>query len=116
MPAALVLGLLVEWRADPYNISACCGVSLPGIHGASSGAMSATSPAIENLKPRDIHIHERELGSGVGDSRGLYSGGRRSAEFSSYGTKAPSGAQWVHEIKLDGYRMAARIEDGRVKL
>jgi ATP-dependent DNA ligase len=31
-------------------------------------------------------------------------------------TKAPSGAQWAHEIKLDGYRMAARIEDGRVKL
>jgi bifunctional non-homologous end joining protein LigD len=31
-------------------------------------------------------------------------------------TKAPSGAQGAHEIKLDGYRMAARIEDGRVKL
>ena len=31
-------------------------------------------------------------------------------------TKAPSGPQWVHEIKLDGYRMAARIEDGRLKL
>ena len=31
-------------------------------------------------------------------------------------TKAPSGAQWAHEIKLDGYRMAARIEGGRVKL
>jgi ATP-dependent DNA ligase len=31
-------------------------------------------------------------------------------------TKAPSGAQWAHEIKLDGYRMAARIESGRVKL
>ena len=30
-------------------------------------------------------------------------------------TKAPSGAQWAHEIKLDGYRMAARIEDRRVK-
>jgi bifunctional non-homologous end joining protein LigD len=30
--------------------------------------------------------------------------------------KAPSGAQWAHEIKLDGYRMAARIEDGRVNL
>jgi ATP-dependent DNA ligase len=25
-------------------------------------------------------------------------------------TKAPSGPQWAHEIKLDGYRMAARIE------
>jgi bifunctional non-homologous end joining protein LigD len=30
--------------------------------------------------------------------------------------KPPSGAQWVHEIKLDGYRMAARIDTGRVQL
>jgi ATP-dependent DNA ligase len=30
--------------------------------------------------------------------------------------KAPSGPQWLHEIKLDGFRMAARIDDGRVQL
>ncbi len=30
--------------------------------------------------------------------------------------KAPSGPQWVHEIKFDGYRMAARIERGKVQL
>jgi DNA ligase D-like protein (predicted ligase) len=30
--------------------------------------------------------------------------------------KAPSGPQWLHEIKLDGFRMAARIENGRVQL
>ena len=30
--------------------------------------------------------------------------------------KPPSGAQWVHEIKLDGYRMAAQIDNGRVQL
>jgi ATP-dependent DNA ligase len=29
---------------------------------------------------------------------------------------APSGPQWLHEIKLDGFRMAARIERGRAKL
>ena len=29
---------------------------------------------------------------------------------------APSGPQWVHEIKLDGFRMAARIERGRAQL
>src|SRR6476646_10832308 len=29
---------------------------------------------------------------------------------------APSGPQWLHEIKLDGFRMAARIEHGRVQL
>jgi ATP-dependent DNA ligase len=30
--------------------------------------------------------------------------------------KAPSGPRWLHEIKLDGFRMAARIENGRVQL
>ncbi|MGO9421289.1 non-homologous end-joining DNA ligase [Roseiarcus sp.] len=29
---------------------------------------------------------------------------------------APSGLQWLHEIKLDGFRMAARIDHGRVQL
>jgi ATP-dependent DNA ligase len=29
---------------------------------------------------------------------------------------APPGSQWVHEIKLDGFRMSARIERGRVQL
>lgn len=29
---------------------------------------------------------------------------------------APSGLQWVHEIKLDGFRMAARIDRGRAQL
>ena len=30
--------------------------------------------------------------------------------------KPPSGPQWLQEIKLDGYRMAARIDSGRVQL
>ena len=30
--------------------------------------------------------------------------------------KPPSGHQWLREIKLDGYRMAARIDNGRVQL
>ena len=28
----------------------------------------------------------------------------------------PLGAQWLHEIKVDGFRMAARLEHGRAKL
>jgi bifunctional non-homologous end joining protein LigD len=31
-------------------------------------------------------------------------------------SKAPNGPLWIHEIKLDGYRMAARIDNGAVKL
>ncbi len=30
--------------------------------------------------------------------------------------KAPSGADWVHEIKYDGYRVQIRIDNGRVAL
>jgi ATP dependent DNA ligase domain len=31
-------------------------------------------------------------------------------------TQAPSGPLWVHEVKFDGYRMAARIASGKVQL
>jgi bifunctional non-homologous end joining protein LigD len=30
--------------------------------------------------------------------------------------KAPTGTQWVHEVKFDGYRMAARVDQGKVQL
>jgi bifunctional non-homologous end joining protein LigD len=30
--------------------------------------------------------------------------------------KPPSGPQWLHEIKLDSFRMAARIDQGSVQL
>ena len=32
------------------------------------------------------------------------------------GDGSPDGDDWAHEIKLDGYRMHARIEAGRVKI
>ena len=30
--------------------------------------------------------------------------------------KAPDGANWIHEIKFDGYRIQARLDGGKVKL
>ena len=30
--------------------------------------------------------------------------------------KAPDGPDWLHEIKLDGYRMHARLDGGRVQI
>jgi bifunctional non-homologous end joining protein LigD len=37
-------------------------------------------------------------------------------QLSQPAEKPPSGPQWMHEIKLDGYRIAARIDNGRVQL
>ena len=39
-----------------------------------------------------------------------------SAPLTQLSDAAPSGSQWIHEIKLDGFRMAARIEGGRAQL
>ena len=39
-----------------------------------------------------------------------------SPQLSKLVDKAPGGDKWVHEIKFDGYRMAARIDRGRVQL
>ncbi|KXF75348.1 DNA ligase [Paramesorhizobium deserti] len=36
--------------------------------------------------------------------------------FATLQAKPPMGAEWLHEIKFDGYRLQARIEAGRVKL
>ena len=36
--------------------------------------------------------------------------------LASLHAKAPSGSQWLHEIKFDGYRIQSRLELGKVKL
>jgi bifunctional non-homologous end joining protein LigD len=37
-------------------------------------------------------------------------------ELATLVKEAPAGAEWVHEMKLDGYRMLCRIENGRVQM
>jgi bifunctional non-homologous end joining protein LigD len=36
--------------------------------------------------------------------------------LASLATTPPSGERWIHEIKFDGYRLQARVEDGKVTL
>jgi bifunctional non-homologous end joining protein LigD len=37
-------------------------------------------------------------------------------QLSRLARTVPDGDQWVHEIKLDGYRMHGRMDHGQVKL
>ncbi len=39
-----------------------------------------------------------------------------SPQLASQADRPPAGADWVHELKLDGYRVQARIENGTVAL
>ena len=40
---------------------------------------------------------------------------RLEAQFPTLADAAPEGDGWLHEIKLDGYRMLARIAGGRAQ-
>ena len=37
-------------------------------------------------------------------------------ELATLVKEAPAGEQWIHELKLDGYRMLCRVEDGEVHM
>jgi bifunctional non-homologous end joining protein LigD len=37
-------------------------------------------------------------------------------QLATLADKAPAGDEWVHQIKLDGYRTAARLEAGKVRM
>jgi bifunctional non-homologous end joining protein LigD len=37
-------------------------------------------------------------------------------QLATVASQAPDGPEWLHEIKYDGYRLLARIEDGKVRL
>jgi bifunctional non-homologous end joining protein LigD len=37
-------------------------------------------------------------------------------QLASLASEAPAGADWIHEIKFDGYRVVARIEEGEARL
>src|SRR6202047_1574740 len=39
-----------------------------------------------------------------------------SPQLATLVTQAPDGSGWSHEIKLDGYRMHARLDAGRVQI
>jgi bifunctional non-homologous end joining protein LigD len=66
---------------------------------------------------------KKEKSAGSLGQVGRISGGRRSAlptfvepSLAALAAHAPNGADFVHEIKFDGYRMQARIGDGRIEL
>jgi ATP-dependent DNA ligase len=86
-------------------------------------------------RPRKRRSHRPVHAPGLGVLSHLRQGNNRSsAGFGRWGNKAsplprwippqlcqlvetaPSGPQWLHEIKLDGFRMFARIERGLVQL
>ncbi len=74
------------------------------------------APARSRAKPAVAAIARKRS---AGKSRGTES--HRLPDFippslATLRDTAPSGAQWIHEIKFDGYRIEARLDRGKVRL
>jgi ATP-dependent DNA ligase len=64
-----------------------------------------------NQSASDNAEKQSDGGRRGGDAAAL----RRAATVQADG-EGPTGPQWVHEVKCDGYRIAARIDRGKVQL
>src|ERR1700724_1247440 len=65
--------------------------------------------------PTTAPANTRPLASITGARTGPMPDGLR-PQLATVADKAPEGAEWLHEIKYDGYRLLARVEDGKVSL
>jgi bifunctional non-homologous end joining protein LigD len=81
-----------------------------------------TGRTIEEIAERRDRVWRSNRGSGAPTPAALPGArkGRLPAAFepqlATLVAKPPEGAEWIHELKFDGYRILARIEDGRVEL
>lgn len=54
--------------------------------------------------------------SAIGGARKAKILSRLEPQLASLAKKAPAGAEWLHEIKFDGYRIVAYVQDGAIRL
>jgi bifunctional non-homologous end joining protein LigD len=62
-----------------------------------------------------VPLKTRPLASIPGGRKGPMPGNPK-PQLATVAAKAPEGAEWLHEIKYDGYRLLGRIADGKVRL
>ena len=82
-----------------------------------------TGRSIEAIAEDRDRVWSSEKGEIPAAKRPAIAGARRgplpqklAPQLASLGKAAPAGPEWLHEIKYDGYRMLARIEEGKVRL
>lgn len=94
------------------------------VSGRTMDAIAADKDHVWQSKPKKTASGKAAISTLAKPSR-RFSGARvRRADFPGFispqlatlSSSLPKGENWVHEIKLDGYRMAAYAEDGQVRL
>jgi bifunctional non-homologous end joining protein LigD len=84
----------------------------PAARASGARAPGARAPAAQAPDPR---VRASDPGRLPGARRGPLPA-VPDLQLATLSEEAPAGDGWIHEIKFDGYRLAARIEEGQVRL
>jgi bifunctional non-homologous end joining protein LigD len=77
----------------------------------------ASAQSGQELPQDDVSaLSGRDLAQIAANDRGARLPATLEPELATLVDMPPSGAEWLHEIKLDGYRIVARIDTGQVRL
>ena len=82
-------------------------------HSNRSAAENVKAGAIERAQPKSRGV--KGLAKVAGAKQAPMPK-KLEAQLATLGKSPPAGENWVHEIKLDGYRMLCRIESGEVRM
>jgi bifunctional non-homologous end joining protein LigD len=74
------------------------------------GKAAEPKPAKEKAKPQPQPQRSKKKVSALAPPEFI------APQLATLVTKPPEGSNWVHEVKFDGYRLEARIDDGKVTL
>ncbi|KQS77059.1 DNA ligase [Rhizobium sp. Leaf384] len=114
-----------ETPEDTWNSKRAKGKAGQAKAGAKSAArksaetQSADSRASSTKGKKAAKVTTAPVGQAHAWPKGAKKGGLPDfvePALASLKPKAPSGDRWVHEIKFDGYRLQARIDNGQVRL
>lgn len=102
---------------DTEPDSVASGRSLEAIAAAPERVWHSNKSVAENVRSGRVRKKKLELApAGVDGARKCALPSSIDAELATLVDAPPSGPDWLHEIKLDGYRMLCRVADGKCRI
>ncbi len=102
-------------ETEPDSVSS--GRGLEAIAADPDRVWHSNKSVAENVRTGRVRKKKPALSPGkIEGARKAAQPASMDAELATLVDAAPSGADWMHEIKFDGYRMLSRVEDGKCRI
>ncbi len=102
-------------ETEPDSVSS--GRNLESIAADPDRLWHSSKSVAENVRMGRVRKRKPALSPGkIEGARNAAQPASLDAELATLVEQAPSGADWLHEIKYDGYRMLSRVADGKCRV